>query len=475
MLTRIAAVFALTVLCNPGASSYAQTSKELAQQEADTEKAKADAAEARLRAKKAQLDIDQADQKAKLDLQKSQQEVDDKRRAAIGDAAKSLSEASLKGDIKDVAVTGTPIETRALAHRALTPITDRLVQTIQPVLTKVKPTSVILADDQVLALLPIYQATEDSLKRLSTQYSGLLKDTTAAFGKLKDNYQTSERAFAAAFPLVLEGVAALANLAQTFKTQISVTATDVTIDNLAFQGALISSWAKASKPERPVLIAYPGLVADIGATEVGKTLQAITDTQGKALDLDMQMNLWLTEKKALEAKTKPKPKAKAAPAAKGAAAKAKPAEGTADAKDPPEPEASPRSVVVAAVEALDAKLKAANERVDQVLQSLTSTSEKQPVPALAQLVKSGHVVKALKASSLILNAKVVSAGGNSLATNNLWTGPKLFHSGGAIVAYSLIKSDGSFVAGEVLDSHTGYIRMPRNAVGGLGSSWTPAP
>lgn len=485
-----AAFFGGLISCAFGYSMAvsAQTALQQAQDEAAIEKAKADAAESRAKAKKSELDLQQAEAKARLDLDKTESDLEEKKRSAFKDATKSLSDLALKGEIKDVTVSGNPIESRTLTHRALAPVAGQLMLDIS---RSAPGSTVILADEQLMGVLPLYYVTADSLKRLSESYKNMIKQARIALGILNTSYEAKEKSGVAAFTLALQGIAAVGSLVQLFKTQFALTSVDFPIDNLALHGALVNAW-RCLPGSKPTLVAIPAFGAPIAGTEVGNLVSSLSNAQNAGLDLEIEMTLWLTRKKA---ELPPAPK-DASDSAKGAAAKkpaakmlASNAEQDKKAKEEKEKEAKAKKerarndkekeeqrktlkTIIEGVEEIFAKLKAANQRVDSVMQALTATSDKQPVSSMVQMVKVEKLADAMnKKDTVILNIKVVGAGGNTLATNNFWTGPKLFHSGGVIVAYTLIRPNGSFIAGGNLDAHTGYIRLNWTPVERLGNSW----
>lgn len=438
---------------------FAQTAKEIAEETAAIEKAKADALEDQLRARKAQLSLDQADKIAAQEADAKEQELADKRQTALATASKSLSDMSLKGAITDVSVSGVAIETSALTYRTLLPLTDRIVAEIKDIVP-VRCKGVLLADEALLSSFPAYQMAENSLKTLSQQYKTAINKAQNDFVRLKGTAESGTKAGPATIPLVVNGIAALASVAQAFKTQMSVVSSAITIDPLALQAALAHSWRSVPK-NRQALVVYPGFVDGAAASDVGAAVNELAANHDRAIDLQSDMTTWLNNRAVQDAAD---------------AAMQKAAKGAAKKKPATDPVALQKKQAVEGIAALLAQLKTIDTRVTQVIDTLNATSEQHPVSPLTQLIKIGFSIKKLRDGVPALTIKVVASGGNSLATNNLFTGAKLFHSGGAVLAYSLLDSDGAVLAGNVLDSHTGYVRMPRNTVPGLGNSWQqPAP
>jgi hypothetical protein len=486
---RVIGLLAVLMVC---ATANAQLTKEEAQLQADIEKAKADAAASKAAARKSELELQQAEEKARLELQSKQDAADEARRKAISDAIKSVSD--LKADAKDVTVTGTAIETKALAYRALNPIAKRIVTEIGDQLCGGNAVQVVLADDQLIGAIPAYQAGVATLQTLNTQYESMIKQARKSFTGLKDDYQISTRSFAATLPFLLQGVAAVGALVQTFKTQLGVTNADVSIDTLALHGALASQWPRTCSKGGNLaqLTAYPNMNLAYASSDVGKEVTALNASFNMGLELEAEITIWLTRTKEAAARAaaakkpaaqKPKPAKTAQATADKAKAKvdsAKPPPEKPKPKPKPKPEQSAQrqaaeaeSETLAAIEAILAKLKAANQRIEQAIQALVATSEKQPVSPLVQLLKLERFAKAIGNSNTnILTVKAVAGGGNTVTTNSFWSGPKVFHSGGAVLAYTLTGHDGVYIRGGVLDMHVGYVQLEVSGRSSLGSSWS---
>ncbi len=480
-------IFASLVVLALSSSAFAQTLQE-AKDQADMEKAKADAAASKAAAKKSELELQQAEEKAKLDLQAAQDKADDAKRKALTESIGLVS--NLKTDTKDVSISGNAIETKALANRAVAKAAQQVVAMI-PAAVCGTATTVILADDQAIGTLPGYEAGILTLSTLAKSYKALVANAQKSFADLKDMHDRKERAFLAALPALLQGVAAVGSIAQTFKTQLNVTGADVTIDQLAVYGALAGAWT--TKCAASTLTAYPNLGVDFAKSEAAKLLNEIVGLLATAQDLESEIDLWLIPNKAASAKDLAAMEAaQKTAAAKPAAVAAKPsadATNTAAAKPAPEAPiqkgltaaqkaaAEARKSAIAEIEAVLAKLKAADLRVDQAIQQLFATSEKQPVSPIAQLAKAERFATAVKsANAYVLTIKAVAGGGNTVTTNNFWRGAKVFHSGGAVLAYTLLKgTNGAYVGGGLLDSHQGYVRLEIADKNSLGNSWDVKP
>ena len=461
---RKSSIFASLVVVALSNPAFAQTAQE-AKEQADIEKAKADAAASKAAAKKSELDLQQAEEKSRLELQSAQDKADEAKRKALTESIAAVN--SLKTDAKDVSVTGNAIESKALANRSVTKVAEQVTAKIPPAVCGGK-TTVILADDLAIAALPNYEVGVLTLSVLAKSYGGLVVNAQKSFADLKGMHDRKEKSFLAAAPALLQGVAAVGAIAQTFKTQLNVTGSDVAIDQLAIYGALAGIWP--TKCAASTLTAYPNLGKDFATSDAAKLMDKIVNLLATAQDLESEIALWLIPNKAASARD-----LDAIEAAQKAAA-ATPAAGTPKKKAPTAEQkaaAEARKSTIADIETILAKLKAADQRVDLAIQQLVATSEKQPVSPIAQLARLERFATAVKSpNAYVLTIKAVAGGGNTVTTNNFWRGPKVFHSGGAVLAYTLLRAtDGAYVDGGVLDSHQGYVQLDIAGKKSLGSSW----
>lgn len=459
-------IFASLVVLALSNTTFAQTLQE-AKDQAEIEKAKAEAAASKAAARESELKLQQAEEKAKLNLQEAQDKADDAQRKALTESIALVN--NLKTDTKDVTVEGSAIETKALANRAVTKAVKQVVAMIPPKVCSTA-TTVILADDQVIGTLPGYEAGMLTLKTLAESYKDLVANAQRSFADLKDAHdQRKEKAVSAALPALLQGVAAVGSIAQTFKTQLSIKGADVTIDQLAVYGALAESWTK--KCATSTLTAYPNLGVDFAQSEAAKRLNEISVLLATAQAFESVIAVWLIPNKAASAKELAEIEA----AQKAAAAPKAPKQ-----KAPTEAQkaaAETRKSAIEKIEGVLAKLKADNLRVDQAIQQLFATSEKQPVSPIVQLAKAERFATAVKfENAYVLTIKAVAGGGNTVTTNSFWRGPKVFHSGGAVLAYTLLKgTNGAYVDGGLLDSYEGYVRLEIANKNSLGNSWDVKP
>ena len=222
----IFASLVFVALSNP---AFAQTAKEV-QEQAEIEQSKAEAAASKAAAKKSELDLQHAEEVARLELQSAQDKADEAKRKALTESITAVS--SLKTDAKDVSVSGNAIETKALANRAVTKVAEQVAAMIPRDVCSGK-TTVILSDDLTIGALPNYEVGVLTLSTLAKSYKGLVENAQKSFADLKDMHNRKEKSFLAAVPALLQGVAAVGAIAQTFKTQLTVTGSDVAVDQLA--------------------------------------------------------------------------------------------------------------------------------------------------------------------------------------------------------------------------------------------------
>jgi hypothetical protein len=460
-------------------TTFPQTALEIAKEQAEIEKARAEAAESRAKTKKSELEVEQAEAKSKLELEKLQQERDDKQRAAIKDASKSLSD-TLKGEVKDITISGTAIEARALTYRALAPVAKQLM--LDVTLNAPQGVPVVVADEQLLNLVPVFFSSIAALQQLSTSYAKSIAAAEKAAANLRTEYTSLEqkdlveqRSPGPGVALALEGFSAIASLVHSFQTRFNITSEDITIDRLALDSAIINAW-RCQPSVKPTLVVIPTFGVPLPRSALNALVSKVPDLQQKGSDTEVEISTWLAGRKAElpeEPKKEPKKESDAnkdAKAKKKQASKAKLAE--EQAANNADNLRRGRKAIIAEMEDILGKLKVANQKVEQAMQALTATTDKTPVSPLVQMFKAERMAKAITDNVALLNTKVVAAGGNALATNNFWTGPKLFHSGGAVVSYTLTLPDGTLIAGGNLDAHTGYIRLKRTDSAQLGQSWT---
>lgn len=439
-------LFVLMLLMTP---VFAQTVQE-AREQADIEKAKAEAAASKAAAKKSELDLQQAEEKARLELQAARDKADEAQRKALTESITAIG--ALKTDTKDINVTGNAIETKALANRAVAKAAKQVISMLQPKVCA-NGVTVIIADDQTISALPSYDAGLLTLRTLAKSFENLVKASRQNFVDLKDAHDKSlltasqDKSLPAVIPALLQGFAAVGSVAQTFRTQLTVAGTDVTIDSLAVYGALVGAWPKDCSG---ILTANPNLGMNFAKSEAATQLTSMNTWLATALDLESEINVWLVN-------------------AKSAAAKAATGKQTAQIAAAE----SKKKLAVAEVEAVLAKLKSAMQRIDQSIQQLVATTEKQPISPIAQLAKLERFAAALKVkNTYVLTVKAVAGGGNTVTTNSFWRGPKVFHSGGAVLAYTLLSGEsGAYVSGGLLDSHEGYVRLQVSEDHSLGNSW----
>lgn len=501
-----AIALALTLL---PAHAPAQTAQE-AKDQAEIEKLKADAAASRANALKSQIEIQQAEEKARIELQGLRDKEEETKRKAISDAIGEV--AKLKTESKDITVSGTPIETTVLTHRAVARTAPELVRQIKTSGACVDKGTVILADETFLGLLSGYDTGMLTLSNLATSYKMLVENTGEGFADLKSAHANQQRERSPTVVALLQGFAAVGTIFQTFRSTLTLSDKSVTVDALAAVGALASEWRKTCSTT--VLTAYPNLAARYDNYDSAKHFSSLNESIGNAMILELGMARWIIARKAelakeeaelakeleaikkiestptpkLDAKKPPPPAAGAAAPAANAAA-TPPVAGTGKPKmkrvsaarkkvaEDKKVALGAQKAAIAEVESLLANLKAADGRIEQAIQQLAASSEKQPLSPLAQLARMERFVHALRRdNSFVLTLRVIAGGGNLVTTTSFWRGQNVYYSGGAVLAFSVIKgSDGAYVGGGVLDGHEGYVQLRIEERSSLGSSSDPQP
>lgn len=453
------------------AIAQAQTLQEATDQAA-IEKAKSEASGYRLTAIQNEIKIQQAQETAEIATQTAKQTLEDAQRKALIDSITAVN--ALKPDIKsNVNVSGTPIEAKVLTYRATTRAAGQLLAGVSASVCN-KASTIVLADDQALTMRPTYEASMLMLSTFASDYENFVKNAQQQFSYLRDVVEGREKALPGALSTLLQGVAAVGAIAQTFKTQISITSADIAVDALAVSGALADAWA--AKCPSSVLTTPSALTGSYASSDVAMVVNRLVFQAAQGRDLEFKIALWLVRAKA-EAAATPADVAKKPAATQKEATKK-------DAKQPAAAQSAElKKQVLAQMDELATKLKAANTRVDQAVQQLFTTSDKQPTSTLTQLVTAQRFLTTIqKPNAYLLNVKPVAGGGNIVTTDNFWRGPKIYHSGGVVLAYTLLEgSTGKYVAGGVLDSQEGYVRLNISDKRSLGNSWdqplvaTPAP
>jgi len=90
------------------------------------------------------------------------------------------------------------------------------------------------------------------------------------------------------------------------------------------------------------------------------------------------------------------------------------------------------------------RLKTLNEQFNRLVTALTAPDETTGISVLAHLLR-GELLHAslAKSDTRILVVEVISAGGANKTTKNLFTGTKLFHSGGTVISFILLDPNGA--------------------------------
>jgi hypothetical protein len=106
-----------------------------------------------------------------------------------------------------------------------------------------------------------------------------------------------------------------------------------------------------------------------------------------------------------------------------------------------------------------AHLQALNGGVDKIIDNLMKVDETTGLNALTSLVRASNLNGLLEeGDGYILYLKIQKAGGNNKTTKNLFTGSKLYHSGGSIISYMLFDADGSIKLSKTIPYYLKYMK-----------------
>lgn len=454
--------------------SFAESVADQAELDVKIAKSKADAAEANARAVKADVEAQTMAEKTQLELKKTKLEIekteasaDEAQRTALKDSVATLSGMAVKGDTKDVSVTGNSIETQELTYRSVGKVVEKIIEDEKIKLCSAS-TKVILTDESSLPFLPIFDSTMYSFKSFQETYSSKIYAAKAAFSDIKTSYKgviIEPKSGAAAVSMGLQVVAAVGAIVQTFKTTMAVTNAEVTVDTLALQAALTKQLIEKCSSNQPQLTSNLGLNLDSDPSEVTAIIDRVKENQSDGVNLESDINHWIS------IASQDLQKLNAIPEAKQPGGKVKTA--TTQGKNQNiEDKKKKIAASIATAEALLKNLKAMNDKATGFIEAFFITSDKQPISLLSSLLKYEKLSNAkLDSNSLFLILKTVASGGNTVMTNNFWRGPKIYHSGGAVLSYVLLSNQGVYLGGNTLDSHGGYVKFNPQEVSTIGNSW----
>jgi len=104
-------------------------------------------------------------------------------------------------------------------------------------------------------------------------------------------------------------------------------------------------------------------------------------------------------------------------------------------------------------------LKAVNAIVEKLYADLQKTDDKGQA-VISSLLKA-ELLKNLskEPNSYTLYVKSVATAGTNKQTKNLFTGTKLYHSGGVIISYILFDNSGNAIAANTLHQYDGFVKI----------------
>jgi hypothetical protein len=105
-------------------------------------------------------------------------------------------------------------------------------------------------------------------------------------------------------------------------------------------------------------------------------------------------------------------------------------------------------------------LKALNAQVEKFLTGLIAVDDSTKTNVLTSLIRAEGLRRMLEAeNSCVLQLKVLAAAGSNKTTNNLFTGSKLYHSGGVVISYILFDRNGAIRLSDTLYNYDGFVRV----------------
>lgn len=106
-----------------------------------------------------------------------------------------------------------------------------------------------------------------------------------------------------------------------------------------------------------------------------------------------------------------------------------------------------------------ARLQALNSGLDKIIDNLVKVDEATGLNSLMSLVRASNLSGLMEdGDSYILYLKIQKAGGNNKTTRNLFTGSKLYHSGGSIITYMLFDTNGSIKLSKTIPYYFKYTK-----------------
>lgn len=363
-----------------------------------------------------------------------------------------------------------PIEVKILAHRALGPIADQIVQAIGD---KGSGKPLVIYDEGEINSLVHYQAFSVQLDLLTREYERLLGAYTGLTGDEKarkaalDELEKAQKATTAFFPTLVGGaLRSVIDVLSLFRTDVKVTSKDLTLDELALITAV------SSRLERGIY--HPAVFSPNLLSGDSEMMGKLSLLDGYRTRVDAALVVLKKEKAVLEA----------AIAKDAAAIKEKTDEINKKKKEIEKATGAKKAKLEKEKEALEKQKSELEEgksakqgkvtQLSQAIENLTTintlyatfqaallaTDESSGLNALTRLLRAEKLQTLMngdgngnKAYTLLL--EIVAAGGSTKTSQNLFTGGKLRHSGGVVVSFVLFDSGGKMVASGSFDEHSG--------------------
>jgi len=105
-------------------------------------------------------------------------------------------------------------------------------------------------------------------------------------------------------------------------------------------------------------------------------------------------------------------------------------------------------------------LKGLIDQCNKLTSSLFKASGENGANPLISLIKAEKIIKILgEPASYVLYVKVLKAAGSNKTKRNLFTGTRLYHSGGSIISYALFDNQGAVKIANTLYNYDGYLQI----------------
>lgn len=355
---------------------------------------------------------DQSDLQKQTDLLTKKKAEVDAQKALLQSMFPSGTPKTIEGKI--AGSEALTLENQIIAYEAVDNITNGIGEEVLNAIPDPDNSRIIIHNSADLNSIVQYITLMNQLKQAIKVYDELLKPRIVLPGESG----SSGLASALMAPQLASSVlSSVIDLISMFRTDTEFKATTVNIDNQALIGHVAKSLLAQKKT---VQIYYPEIVpANILFMDDGDTL-----------DIIEQLNT-LLEKKSMAAE--------------------KVAE--YEAQDDAQKKANGLRLAIP-------KLKALNDQVDKINADLLRADDKGQTTPLNTLIKAERLKKAgNKANSYLLYVKALNTTGTTKLTKNLFTGSKMYHSGGAVISFILFDPQGAIVKSNTLHDYKGFIKV----------------